>query len=81
MTSNTGCTSVGDVEITRRISAVAVCCSRASVTCACACVSAVLLLQLREQPDVLDGDDGLIGERLQERDLLRREGLDLGPPR
>ncbi len=31
MASNTGCTSVGDWLITRRISAVAVCCSRASV--------------------------------------------------
>ena len=29
--SNTGWTSVGELEITRRISAVAVCCSRASV--------------------------------------------------
>ena len=34
--SNTGWTSVGELEITCRISAVAVCCSRASVTCACA---------------------------------------------
>jgi len=30
MASNTGCTSVGELEITRRISAVAVCCSSAS---------------------------------------------------
>ena len=30
MVSNTGCTSVGDLAITRRISAVAVCCSSAS---------------------------------------------------
>ncbi len=29
--SNTGCTSVGELEITRRISPVAVCCSRVSV--------------------------------------------------
>jgi len=26
-------------------------------------------LQLGEQPDVLDGDDGLIGKRLQKGDL------------
>ena len=31
MASNTGCTSVGDSLITRRMSAVAVCCSSASV--------------------------------------------------
>ena len=30
----------------------------------------VALLQLLEQPGVLDGDDGLVGERLQQRDLL-----------
>ena len=32
MASNTGCTLVGDVEITRRISLVAVCCSNDSVS-------------------------------------------------
>ena len=32
MVSNTGCTSVGEPEITVRISLVAVCCSRASVS-------------------------------------------------
>ena len=32
----------------------------------------VALLQLREQPGVLDGDDGLVGERLQQRDLRGR---------
>ncbi len=31
MASNTGCTFVGELEITRRISLVAVCCSSASV--------------------------------------------------
>ena len=30
-------------------------------------------LQLLEQPGVLDGDDGLVGERLQQRDLAIRE--------
>jgi len=29
----------------------------------------ILLLQLREQPHVLDGDDGLTGEGLQQNDL------------
>ena len=36
-------------------------------------------LELREQPHVLDGDHRLVGERLEERDLLGREGMDLGP--
>jgi hypothetical protein len=38
--SKTGCTSVGELEMTRRISPVAVCCSSDSVTCAWASVSA-----------------------------------------
>ena len=38
---------------------------------------AVARLQLREQPDVLDGDDGLVGEGLQQLDLLVRERPDL----
>ena len=33
------------------------------------------LSELREQTDVLDGDHGLVGEGLEERDLLGREGL------
>ena len=45
--------------MTRRISAVAVCCSSASREVA------VARLQLLEQPRVLDGDDGLVGEGLQ----------------
>src|SRR6266446_7951555 len=36
ITSRTGCTSVGDPAMTRRISAVAVCCSRASASRFCA---------------------------------------------
>ena len=79
MVSKTGWTSVGELAITRRISLVAVCCSSDSVTCAWP-RDAVLLLQFREQPHVLDGDDRLVGERLEERDLLGREGMDLGPP-
>ena len=51
--------------MTRSTSAVAVCCSSASRQLA------VALLQLLEQPGVLDGDDGLVRERLQQRDLLR----------
>ena len=38
------------------------------------------LPQLVEQADVLDGDHRLVGERLEKRDLLGREGMDLGPP-
>ena len=33
----------------------------------------IALLQLLEQPHVLDGDDRLVGERLDQRDLLVRE--------
>jgi hypothetical protein len=32
-------------------------------------------LHLLEQPDIVDGDDGLVGEGLDELDLLVREGL------
>src|SRR5713101_7952319 len=34
----------------------------------------VLLLKLREQPDVLDGDNGLVGEGLEQGDLVVGEG-------
>ena len=64
--SNTGCTSVGELLMTRRISLVAVCCSSASVR------SRLRASQLLEQPHVLDGDDGLVGEGLEQRDLLVR---------
>jgi hypothetical protein len=40
----------------------------------------VLLLQFREQPHILNGDDRLIREGLEERDLLGREGIRLGSP-
>ena len=36
-------------------------------------------LQLLEEPDVLDGDHGLVGEGLEELDLLVRERLHLRP--
>ena len=62
--SKTGCTSVGELAITRRISAVAVCCSSASVTWLVPRLSEFL-----EQPHVLDGDDGLVGEGLEQLDL------------
>src|SRR5262249_26981333 len=35
------------------------------------------LLQFLEQPHILDGDNRLIGESLEESDLLIRKGLDL----
>src|SRR5262249_53470823 len=38
----------------------------------------VLLLELAEQPDVLNRDDRLVGEGLERRDLLVRERPDLG---
>ena len=41
---------------------------------------AVLRLQLREQADVLDGDDGLVGEGRHQVDLLLGEGPDVAPP-
>ena len=50
--------------ITRRISLVAVCCSSASVSSRFRACSSV------EQAHVLDGDDGLVGEGLQQLDLL-----------
>src|SRR5215470_18314397 len=40
---------------------------------------AILLLELREQPYILDRDDGLVGEGLEQRDLLVSEGMDFGP--
>ena len=54
--------------ITRRSSPVAVCCSSVSVS------STVPRLQLREEPNVLDRDDRLVGEGLQELDLLSEKG-------
>ena len=55
MTSNTGWISVGELAMTPRISLVAVCCSNASVR-------SVTFLQFFEQPNVLDGDHGLVGK-------------------
>ena len=71
MVSNTGWTSVGELEMTRRISLVAVCCSSASVS------SRFRASQLREQAHVLDGDHRLVGEGLEQRDLLVGERPDL----
>ena len=39
----------------------------------------IALLQFFEQPHVLDGDHGLIGEGFEEFDLLVRERTNLGP--
>ena len=49
MASNTGCTAVGELEMTRKTSLVAVCWSSASVSSAFRAASALA------QPDVLDG--------------------------
>ena len=56
-------------EITRSTSAVAVCCSSASLS------YTIALLKLLEEPGVLDGDDRLVGKRLQQGDLA------IGPER
>jgi hypothetical protein len=40
----------------------------------------VTSLELLEEPHVLDGDDGLVGERLQEVDLFVGEGRGLQAP-
>ena len=69
MASKTGCTSVGELLMTRRISA-----GRRLLLQRLREV-AVARLQLLEQPHVLDGDDRLVGEGLEQRDLLVREGL------
>ena len=59
--SNTGWMLVGELAITPKISLVAVCCSNASC-------------QFLEQPDVLNGDHGLVGESFEELDLRRGKG-------
>src|SRR5574337_79225 len=41
---------------------------------------AVAGLEFLEEADVLDGDHGLVRERLEQFDLLFREGVDLGAP-
>ena len=68
MASNTGCTSDGEVAMTLRISAVAVCRFEG-------------LLRLGEQPRVLYGDHGLVGECLQKTDFTLREWTLLQPAR
>src|SRR3990172_4626664 len=73
MASKTGWTSVRDWLITRRISAGAVCRSRASVR-------SRLRASSSEQAHVFDGDDRLIGEGPDEVDLALAEGPGLGPP-
>ena len=56
--------------MTRRISLVAVCCSKASVV--------PVAPEFLEQPHVLDGDHRLIGEGLEQGDLPLGEGPNLG---
>ena len=73
--SNTGWTSVCERLMTRRMSLVAVCCSSAVGQLA------VARLQLREQPHVLDRDDRLVGEGLEQRDLLVGEAAGLSARR
>ena len=59
--SNTGAVSATDALITPSTSAVAVCCSSAS-------------LRVVEQPHVLDRDHGLVARRSRQHDLLVGEG-------
>ena len=72
MASKTGWTSVGELEMTRRISP--------WPSAAPAPRQLGSAPRAPEQAHVLDRDDGLVGERLEERDLLGREGMGLGPP-
>ena len=65
MVFKTGWRSVGELEIARRISLVAVCWSSASVR------SRLLVRSSLNQPHVLDGDHSLIREGLEHLDLLR----------
>ena len=58
--------------MTRRISLVAVCCSSARSPARELGKRTILLLQLGEQPHVLDGDHRLVGEGLEQLDLRRR---------
>ena len=71
MASRTGCTSVSDLEMIRRMSPVAV--SRSSAFRQLA----VPPLERLAQALVLEGDRRLVGEGPEERDLLRRERPDL----
>src|SRR5262245_33023802 len=43
------------------------------------CEGAILLLQLGEQSNILDGDHGLVGEGLEQGNLLRPEAARLTP--
>ena len=69
MASRTGWRSVGEVAITRRISA-----RGGLLLQRLGQVGSPVRASAPEQPGVLDGDDGLVGERLQQRDLPVGEG-------
>ena len=73
-TSITGWRSVGELEMTRRISAVAVCCSRASVSSRFRASSSV---NSRTFSIAITAWSAKV---FSELDLLVREGLDLTPP-
>ena len=77
--SKTGWVSVGERAITRRISLVAVCCSSDSVTWHGLASGHVFSCSLGEQPDVLDGDHGLVGEGLEDAICLAEKGWTSGP--
>jgi hypothetical protein len=71
--TSTGCTSVGDCEIARRMSAVAVCCSSVSAR------SRFARLQLLEEAHVLEGNHRLVGKAGDQLNLLLRERTDTKP--
>ena len=71
MVSKTGCVSVGDWLMARRMSPVAVCRSSASVSSRLRASSSV------KQARVLDGDDGLVGEGLEQLDVAVGESTGL----
>ena len=74
--SKTGCTSVGELLITRKTSLVAVCCSNASVRSRLRACSSL------KQPHVLNRDDRLIGKCLHQLDLPFRKWFhDIAPDR
>ena len=70
--SSTGCRSNGERLMTLSTSAVAVCC------CSDSASRRVRCLHLVEQPHILDRDHGLVGEGLQQLDLLVAERPHLG---
>jgi hypothetical protein len=77
MMSKTGWKSIGELEMTRRISPAAVYSSRLSVTWMSASVSARFFSASSLTSCILDRDDRLVGKGLQEGDFLLGEAAAL----